>query len=291
MIDVFTIRRVYVSAPMPDKPDPCFALPDQAVIALHGRDALAFAQAQFMNDVAALADGQWQWNGWLTAQGRVIALFVLLRRDAESLWLVLGDAEPTGFVAALRRYVFRSKVVIELPPLAANGAFEAPQAARGNAAAIIGGAVELDLSGDGGPRRLRIEPAPARDDHAGLGRWRDFDLRHGLPRLSGEPKWTPQQLSLERLNGFSVKKGCYPGQEIVSRTHFLGQAKRGLALFRTPAPLQPGATLDSGDARGSVVSASAGLALAVVALDAPADGWHCEGLALAREALQDGLAR
>ena len=80
---------------MPDKPDPCFALPDQAVIALHGRDALAFAQAQFMNDVAALADGQWQWNGWLTAQGRVIALFVLLRRDAESLWLVLGDAEPT----------------------------------------------------------------------------------------------------------------------------------------------------------------------------------------------------
>ena len=58
---------------------PAFALPDHRVIALDGRDAIAFAQAQFMNDVAPLAVGRWQWNGWLTPKGRVIALFALLQ--------------------------------------------------------------------------------------------------------------------------------------------------------------------------------------------------------------------
>ena len=40
--------------------------------------------------------------------------------------------------------------------------------------------------------------------------------------------WTPQMLSLERLAAFSLKKGCYPGQEIVARTHYLGKSKRSL---------------------------------------------------------------
>ncbi|MFA0925271.1 ThiF family adenylyltransferase, partial [Xanthomonas fragariae] len=35
------------------------------------------------------------------------------------------------------------------------------------------------------------------------------------------------------LRAFSVKKGCYPGQEIVARTHFLGKAKRALQLLQT----------------------------------------------------------
>jgi folate-binding Fe-S cluster repair protein YgfZ len=36
-------------------------------------------------------------------------------------------------------------------------------------------------------------------------------------------------LSLDRLHAFSLKKGCYPGQEIVARTHYLGQARRRLS--------------------------------------------------------------
>ncbi|OOD02389.1 tRNA-modifying protein YgfZ, partial [Stenotrophomonas maltophilia] len=50
----------------------------------------------------------------------------------------------------------------------------------------------------------------------------------------------PRQLGLDRLNGYSVKKGCYPGQEIVARTHFLGKAKRAVQLLHTAAPAQAG---------------------------------------------------
>ena len=38
--------------------------------------------------------------------------------------------------------------------------------------------------------------------------------------------YTPQMLSLDLLNGVSFSKGCYPGQEIVARTHYLGEAKK-----------------------------------------------------------------
>ena len=94
---------------MSDNPHPAptqdFRLPGHAVLALAGRDAVAFAQAQFMNDVAALGDGQWQWNGWLTPKGRVIALFALLRIDAETLWLILPDADAQATRAVIAAHV------------------------------------------------------------------------------------------------------------------------------------------------------------------------------------------
>src|SRR3546814_7872161 len=51
---------------MSDKQHNWFALPKHAVVALQGPDALAFAHAQFMNDLRPLDDSQWQWSGWLS---------------------------------------------------------------------------------------------------------------------------------------------------------------------------------------------------------------------------------
>ena len=93
-----------------------FALPDHRILALEGPDAARFAHAQFMNDVAGLADGHWQWNGWLTPKGRVLALFALLRFDAQSLWLLLPDADPEDLRQSLQRFVFRSKVTLAARP-------------------------------------------------------------------------------------------------------------------------------------------------------------------------------
>ena len=78
-----------------------FALPDHHLIALTGRDAAKFAQAQTMNDVAGLAAGHWQWNGWLTPKGRVVALFALLKLDDDTIWMLLHDADPADFAAQL----------------------------------------------------------------------------------------------------------------------------------------------------------------------------------------------
>lgn len=277
------------------------ALPGHRVIAMTGRDAAAFAHAQFMNDVKAIAPGQWHWSGWLTPKGRVIALFALMKLGDETLWLVVPDADPAALAAALQRFVFRSKVTIAVrEDLQVEGRFAAPAQARGNAlAGNETGDVELDLGTNHSARCLRIiRGAVGAADAEAEARWAMRDLEHGLPRLpaSQVEHWTPQQLSLDRLQAFSVKKGCYPGQEIVARTHFLGKAKRGLVLLEAEAPLTVGAEVHDGDkALGSVIAVASiearHLGLAVLPLERESDVTSAGGTQVREVPIKTGLAR
>jgi len=292
---------------MTDKQDAVsstFPLPGWQVVEAAGADAAAFLQAQTMNDVRALEPGRWQWNGWLNPKGRLIALFALAMLDAQRFWLVLPDAPAADVAERLRRFVFRSKAKIAaLDAARASGAFSAPMAAKGSlfshAATDGGDTIAFDLGGEGGPRTLAIgtgtlDPEPAaRDSEPVVERWAAFDLAHGLPRLPAAQSeaWTPQMLSLERLHAYSLKKGCYPGQEIVARTHYLGQAKRALARL-SGSNLAVGREIRAGDrALGTIVSVAGDEALAVLAAERPESGWTCEGMPCVERHLQDGLAR
>ena len=104
--------------------------------------------------------------------------------------------------------------------------------------------------------------------------------------------WTPQQLGLDRLNGYSVKKGCYPGQEIVARTHFLGKAKRAVQLLHTAAPAQAGdGVQQDGAGLGTIASVAGDLALAVLPLEASDADLQVGDAVAQRMPLLDGLAR
>jgi len=237
-----------------DRVPPCPALPGTGLLAVRGRDAGAFLQAQSMNDVAALAVGQWHWNGLLTPKGRVIFLFALARTGEEAYLVIAPDAGADELKAQLQRFVFRSKLVLDASPALVAAA--APGQAPGAGHVLLDGgegAIGLDLGGEGGPRGLWLlppeHPALAPEDPATSAEWRLADLAHGLPRLSPGQReaWTPQMLSLDRLGAFSLKKGCYPGQEIVARTHYLGQAKRELRRLSAAAPLAEGAPVAGPD--------------------------------------------
>jgi len=283
---------------MPHNPPPSpgdeSLLPGHRVLVLSGRDAAAFAHAQFMNDVAGLPVGNWQWNGWLTPKGRLVALFALCKRNEQALWLLLPDADPTELATALQRFVFRSKVTLEgRADLVVSGGFAQPARASQAQFSEIGDGIELDMGAEGGPRVLRIG-AGAGLSTDGSDRWAAFDLEHGLPRLppSQAGQWTPQQLSLDRLRAYSVKKGCYPGQEIVARTHFLGQAKRGLALFEAGSAMSVGSEVRDGErALGTIVSVSGCHALAVLPREHDAVTLHADGIPLQEVPLRNGLER
>jgi folate-binding protein YgfZ len=62
--------------------------------------------------------------------------------------------------------------------------------------------------------------------------WRYLDIISGIPWLTAETseEFIPQMLNLDKLGGISFNKGCYTGQEIVARTHYLGKAKREMFL-------------------------------------------------------------
>lgn len=249
------------------------------VIGLTGPDALAFAQAQMMSDVAALGDGDWQWSGWLTPKGRLVAFFALYRRDAQSLiaWLPAGGAEALR--ERWQRYVFRSKVKIEV-----RGDWVA--IGETDVAAPAGDAIaRIEIDGGDAPSRrvvLAASDSPllagVAHDTAALNAWRLRDLRLGVPYIAAgaanSEQFVPQWLSLERLGAYGLKKGCYPGQEIVARMHYLGQSKR--AAFRLigdgAAPPPMARVFDAGGAAlGDVVWSEADgggwQALAVLAVD------------------------
>jgi len=273
-------------------------LSGHALLSLRGVEAAAFAHAQFASDVTALPVRHWQWSAWLSAKGRTLAVFQLLKLDQEHVLLVLADGDADAIASQLQRFVFRRKVKIEVrSDLAVAGSFTAPEAASGAAVALEGDALELDVGSDALPRTLKIAPVPADASPADAAfelAWRQSDLRYGVPRLDADQRetWTPQQLGLDRLNGYSVKKGCYPGQEIVARTHFLGKAKRALQLLRVADGTASGAKVEQNGATvGTVASVAGDLALAVLPLEMAEGALSVGGVEAHGVPLLDGLAR
>lgn len=245
-----------------------------AVVELHGKDAQAFAQAQFTSDVAALDVGHWQWSAWLDAQGRARAFFMLARPEPQRMlaWMPLGDA--VALREALSRYVFRAAVKLELAQGWILHRLDSSDPPPPHVLVADRDGYRFSLPGRQ-PRTAWLASGPADPgDGAALQAWRFDDALAGLPLLAAElaGEFVPQALELERLDAIRFDKGCYPGQEIAARLHFRGGNKRGLRLLQLDRPgILPGAGLgDAGDR-------SVGRVL--YAADAP-DGQHCIALAV-----------
>ncbi|HXR62300.1 MAG TPA: folate-binding protein [Rudaea sp.] len=233
-------------------------LPPAQLLEVTGSDALAFAHAQFSSDVNALADGAWQWSAWLSAQGRVRAFFHLLRADSTRLILILRGGAGPALRAALAPYVFRSKVQLR--------AFEAESVVgcagpadvlqhldsvpQGQRFVERDGRIGVALPGQ--PQRwLIVTPSTLPDQDAdALQRWRAADIEAGLVTLDERlvDRYLPAWLGFGQLGATSVRKGCYPGQEIVARMHFKGGNKRWLhrVQFTADALPAPGMLLEAG---------------------------------------------
>ena len=89
------------------------ALPGFEVIAFDGPDAATFLQAQLASDVASLAVGEWQWSSWLSAQGRVLFLLLLLRSGPAGFLALVAHGRGDELVQRLGRYVLRAKAGID----------------------------------------------------------------------------------------------------------------------------------------------------------------------------------
>jgi len=93
--------------------------------------------------------------------------------------------------------------------------------------------------------------APVLDDRLVVGgndTWRLSEIHAGVPQIGPgtQEQFVPQMVNLELLGGVNFKKGCYPGQEIVARSQYLGKLKRRTALVTiADASVAPGAEVFS----------------------------------------------
>jgi folate-binding protein YgfZ len=160
-----------------------------------------------------------------------------------------------------------------LPPTAAAGL------PRFGVAAIDGGqVVRLDdtrwlLALDPGAAASNWQQLAASARPVGLAAWQWLEIAAGQPRVvaATQEAFVPQMLNMElpAVAGISFSKGCYPGQEIVARTQYLGKVKRRTYRARLVTAPTPGTYVyapETGDQHcGTIVSAA----------PSPAGGHEC----------------
>lgn len=201
------------------------------MLRLDGPDAMDFAHAQLASDVRSLNVGRWQWSAWLDARGRVQTFGQLARDETGGLCYFLRGGVAESIADHLRRYVFRSRVTID-----------APGARYTTSAESLDSGVFQRKDDDTcmlglGERSLCLQRAAPCSIAPSQGHPVLADIVAGFPWLpDGLPAQLPPALGLYRLGAVRVDKGCYPGQEIVSRLHHLGGAKQHLHHLRRREP-------------------------------------------------------
>lgn len=266
------------------------------LIECSGDDARTFLQNQLTSDVSHLETGSVQHSSWCSPKGRMLANFVLYRRDTG--YLVLLSADLQEFIQKrLQIYVLRSKVKIsnrsanhELIGLsgpqaeAALQSAELPVPASPMQTAAVNNATVLRLDKTRFVVVVASESATsvwnALSTHAkaaGTAAWQWLDIQAGLPLITGATKeaFVPQMANLDKIGGVSFHKGCYPGQEVVARTQYLGKVKRHLYSFHASSPILPGMQVSAAE--------SPEHSCGMVANASPAPGGGYEGLAIVLE--------
>jgi tRNA-modifying protein YgfZ len=247
---------------------------------LHSDD---FLQGQLSSDIRQLAPDRAQYSSYNTPKGRMLASF-LVYRTAAAVHLQL----PRHLVEPIRKrlamFILRSRVTladasdahVRLGVAGADGEALVASTLGGAPAATLDvtvgdAAVTIRLPGD----RFEIVAAPdqaarlwqrlaAGARPAGAAVWDWLEIRAGIPVVTAatQDQFVPQMVNLELVGGVSFQKGCYPGQEIVARTQYLGRLKRRMYLAHADHGIVPDAGTElysrdlEGQASGTVVSAA-----------------------------------
>jgi len=209
-------------------------LKNRALLRVSGSEAEEFLQNQFSNDISRLNHSHIQINAYCQHQGKIIALFWVMRSDSSFLLSFPIDLLEI-VISRLKMFVIMSDVIIEdvtnsflqvglLNEIASNGY-------------LINKTMSLSVQSKQDDINLTINN---QDE------WTKACIDSGIPEvfLSTSEKLVPQMLNLD-IDEFGVNfsKGCYPGQEVVARLHYLGDAKRRLFAFTSDYEMKVGESL------------------------------------------------
>ncbi len=230
-------------------------LPELGILAVSGKDAAKLLQGQTTCDIVGLPPGQTTLGALCTPKGRSIALFRVLRAE-DKIYLLLPAELLETVQKRLRMYILRDDVkcddetwnwtifglfgakstealqTLGLPLLTqeneAEGQgsfytrFYAIRIPDANTPRFL---VLVDKQKTAGMCRFLEAHGLVRQEPS---RWALEDIRAGLPSVwtATVEEFVPQMLNLDLVGGISFNKGCYTGQEIIARAHYLGSLKR-----------------------------------------------------------------
>lgn len=204
------------------------------VIGVEGDDAVTFLQSQLSNDVAGMAESQLRMAGLCTAKGRLLGSFFLLRQGKQVFMVCRKEIIP-ALVKRLSMFVLRSKCKVRdctneyqlayLP----DSALPSPMRVQWNEATNNTEATASLRALSGVTAGFQLIASVDATAQAGADDAFEFALQQlGIAYVSQATveMFIPQAINFDLVGGVSFSKGCYPGQEIVARSHYLGKVKR-----------------------------------------------------------------
>jgi len=258
---------------------------DLGLILVTGNDAQSFLQNQLSNDISHIDKTKSQLSAYSTPKGRMLGIFRIVQIDNGYI-LITTKSLVADLIARLQIFILSSQVsladacdhfarfVVHADQVDASLNALLPN--EPNAVLQTDSVISLQLSLLDDQYRylflcLSLEEAKslwqqfsADLNVANFESWRLSDIKAGIPNIYPQTReqFVLQMSNLDLLDGVSFKKGCYPGQEIIARMHYLGKIKRRLflAMLETSQCPLPGdeictKTATSGDGSGMVVDA------------------------------------
>ena len=221
------------------------------VIRVSGIDNKKFLQGQLTNDIVSLQDQKYKLASYCTHQGKVISNMQLILNDDDVI-ILLPKHLSEYFIEKISKYILMSKVVfnIDSKSVVLSGLGEEATSIinkynvtiPGDYKKIDNSSIIINMSNSSIPQcrcilfnpeqKVEIAYAEPGQDTTCL-----IDLFNLITRLQVEniEKYIPQVLNADKLDTVNYKKGCYTGQEVVARTHYLGSVKKHVYLVNINA--------------------------------------------------------
>jgi hypothetical protein len=255
------------------------------LILVNGDDADSFLQNQLSNDIARIDETRFQLSSYSTAKGRMLSIFHVVR-ISNGFILITPISIVETLLQRLQMFVIQAKVSLadasdhfaRFALQTDNSEINKHPCLPEREGQVIQNDSLISLQLSSLDRQNRYLVLCLSSDEA-ISLWNEFNqqlqvahfdswrlsqIKSGIPTIypqtSGE--FVLQMANLDLLEGVSFKKGCFPGQEIIARMHYLGKLKRRLFLtsFKTDKCPLPGDDIivqgaESPDGSGKVVDA------------------------------------
>ena len=269
---------------------PFVYLPHRAVLSLRGPDTITLLERLVTNATDNWTPGSTRYGALLTPQGKVLSDFLAVRMDDG---ILLDTAAEFVDDLAKRLKLFRLRSEVEIERLADVFVIAGVEPASAGLRPISGAQhVYLDPRYPGG----RLRGFATKESWAAwygyhpaewsrpIDEYHSDRIRHGIPEQGadfGSADVFPADINMDVLGGVALNKGCFVGQEVVSRMHRRGQIRKRTLTVSTPDvdALHTGADLLASAPIGSITSYEADQGLARIRVDRWLKAEH-DGLAV-----------
>ena len=217
-----------------------------SMIKVEGDDRVPFLQGQLTQDIKLISHDKALFAGFCNPKGRVLA-FMLCFEEHDSIHIQIDSSIAEPILRRLKMYVLRSKVSLNLldnqftcvgfvgSKTLLNQGIKLPEnyldIVRSHDVMImrVGKNTErFQLMGEASKVKSFMQLNLPEYTSMSIESWNNLNILDGVPDIypTTQEAFIPQSLNMDLIDGVNFKKGCYTGQEIVARTHYLGKVKR-----------------------------------------------------------------